>query len=301
MDEEKVYCSMYSRNAELYHHGIKGQKWGVRNGPPYPLGSDVSTGSRLKEKKNSSVIGGIKKSDNKTTLSRKERKQMRKELESKMSEISDRQFELLEKHNLLDASDVDSDGYDESKMKKFYETKDGKEYLKNEEEFDRLNKESWNLFLNNGSTSETIGSKQKIKKEELDRMQKNWDNYYVNKKKQFELYEELDELTTNLYKEYSKTDANKKNAKELESLFNKAPKELKESEDPDKIKEWLSETEDGRKFQNLQTLMVDEAGRFVKSNSRIKQLESEISDLESSIDDYENSEEYKKFIDMYLY
>ena len=23
--------------SELYHHGIKGQKWGVRNGPPYPL------------------------------------------------------------------------------------------------------------------------------------------------------------------------------------------------------------------------------------------------------------------------
>ena len=22
---------------ELYHHGIEGQKWGVRNGPPYPL------------------------------------------------------------------------------------------------------------------------------------------------------------------------------------------------------------------------------------------------------------------------
>lgn len=26
---------------ELYHHGIKGQKWGVRNGPPYPLNSKV--------------------------------------------------------------------------------------------------------------------------------------------------------------------------------------------------------------------------------------------------------------------
>ena len=24
---------------ELYHHGIKGQKWGVRHGPPYPIGS----------------------------------------------------------------------------------------------------------------------------------------------------------------------------------------------------------------------------------------------------------------------
>ncbi len=22
---------------ELYHHGIRGQKWGKRNGPPYPL------------------------------------------------------------------------------------------------------------------------------------------------------------------------------------------------------------------------------------------------------------------------
>lgn len=27
---------MYYRN-ELYHHGIKNQRWGVRNGPPYPL------------------------------------------------------------------------------------------------------------------------------------------------------------------------------------------------------------------------------------------------------------------------
>lgn len=52
MDEEKIYCSMYSRNAELYHHGIKGQKWGVQNGPPYPLDSSISTGSKLKEKGN---------------------------------------------------------------------------------------------------------------------------------------------------------------------------------------------------------------------------------------------------------
>ena len=27
---------------ELKHHGIKGQKWGVKNGPPYPINSEKS-------------------------------------------------------------------------------------------------------------------------------------------------------------------------------------------------------------------------------------------------------------------
>lgn len=35
-------------NDELYHHGVQGQKWGKRNGPPYPLGSNISTGKALK-------------------------------------------------------------------------------------------------------------------------------------------------------------------------------------------------------------------------------------------------------------
>ena len=38
----------------LAHHGIKGMKWGKRNGPPYPLSSDVSTGHRLKTAKTNS-------------------------------------------------------------------------------------------------------------------------------------------------------------------------------------------------------------------------------------------------------
>lgn len=37
----------------LMHHGIEGQKWGVKHGPPYPLGSDVSTGNKLKTKSTS--------------------------------------------------------------------------------------------------------------------------------------------------------------------------------------------------------------------------------------------------------
>ena len=37
---------------ELYHHGIKGQNWGDRNGPPYPLDAKTSAGVKKSGKKN---------------------------------------------------------------------------------------------------------------------------------------------------------------------------------------------------------------------------------------------------------
>ena len=33
-------------DAAIYHHGIKGQRWGVQNGPPYPL--DAATAAKVK-------------------------------------------------------------------------------------------------------------------------------------------------------------------------------------------------------------------------------------------------------------
>lgn len=46
--------------AFLAHHGIVGMHWGVRNGPPYPLDSSISTGSRLIKKDSSGQKSGFK-------------------------------------------------------------------------------------------------------------------------------------------------------------------------------------------------------------------------------------------------
>lgn len=58
-------------NDYFYHHGIDGQKWGKRNGPPYPLNRD-SIGSVIKKKKKSN--GGNQTHNNKPTMSRDEAK-----------------------------------------------------------------------------------------------------------------------------------------------------------------------------------------------------------------------------------
>ena len=44
-------------DSDLQHHGIIGMKWGRRNGPPYPLDSSVSTGSKLKSSAKGSGSG----------------------------------------------------------------------------------------------------------------------------------------------------------------------------------------------------------------------------------------------------
>lgn len=45
------FCSGY-----LMHHGIQGQKWGVRNGPPYPLDSKAKSSSEKKQNQKSPKI-----------------------------------------------------------------------------------------------------------------------------------------------------------------------------------------------------------------------------------------------------
>lgn len=78
-------------NEYISHHGILGQKWGKQNGPPYPLGSDVSTGSRLK----SGAKGSVKKksyknrSDNLSEVNLKRKESSKEEIQDKKHQSDD--------------------------------------------------------------------------------------------------------------------------------------------------------------------------------------------------------------------
>ena len=48
---------------ELYHHGIKGQQWGIQNGPPYPLGQ-THRDRITRTKEDAKTIRAIQKWDN---------------------------------------------------------------------------------------------------------------------------------------------------------------------------------------------------------------------------------------------
>ena len=61
-------------NRWLAHHGVKGQKWGEKNGPPYPLDSSKSNGHKLLSGSGSPQGKKKYKTSEKTSHQRAERK-----------------------------------------------------------------------------------------------------------------------------------------------------------------------------------------------------------------------------------
>lgn len=83
---------------ELWHHGIDGQKWGVRNGPPYPLdSSDYSSAERKYRTdkgyhKNQNGIKSHKKKVSEMSNEELQRRINRKQLEQRYNELNDAQI-----------------------------------------------------------------------------------------------------------------------------------------------------------------------------------------------------------------
>lgn len=94
--------NVYQR--ELYHHGILGQKWGRKMGPPYPLGAGDHSAAEKKEGYKKSLGGGR----NESLYDRKAaKKEARKEKYSNKSNIHDRAANAAYR----DADDLEKNGF----------------------------------------------------------------------------------------------------------------------------------------------------------------------------------------------
>lgn len=53
-----IYNPYVRQELELYHHGVAGQRWGKKNGPPYPLSASAHSASEKKAGWRKSLNGG---------------------------------------------------------------------------------------------------------------------------------------------------------------------------------------------------------------------------------------------------
>ena len=97
------YYNPYVRNdLELYHHGILGQKWGKKNGPPYPL----SAGAHSTSEKKAGWKRSIYKDGKSTHFSRKVEKYIAKKGDGKTTRRAKKALNLLERQKAKDTYEL---------------------------------------------------------------------------------------------------------------------------------------------------------------------------------------------------
>lgn len=97
------------KDDSLEHHGIDGQKWGVRNGPPYPLaaGDHSAAEKRAMRSSQKATYKIIKRKHYKSKVPGhiNTNKRLDKELNSKIKEKKNELIELREKANKQESKD----------------------------------------------------------------------------------------------------------------------------------------------------------------------------------------------------
>lgn len=128
-----IYNPYVRQEFELYHHGVAGQKWGKRNGPPYPLAASAHSASEKKAGWRKSLNGGSDQSYSKKrskinsiyskamrkqrNLTEREKKKIHKEYIARMNKDEIEQFaDWARQHEAIERNA--SEAYD-AYLKKF--------------------------------------------------------------------------------------------------------------------------------------------------------------------------------------
>lgn len=91
---------LLQRDLELYHHGIAGQRWGKRNGPPYPLNSSTKSSSELKAKTKKTLSGMSERVEKKKTEMSKVHHERKRETIKSISDVElNKRIERMRKEN----------------------------------------------------------------------------------------------------------------------------------------------------------------------------------------------------------
>ena len=95
------YNPYVRRELELYHHGIAGQKWGKKNGPPYPLAASAHSASEKKAGWKGSIYKGKS-----THFSRKVEKYIAKKGDGKNTRRAQKALNLIERQKAKDTYEL---------------------------------------------------------------------------------------------------------------------------------------------------------------------------------------------------